>query len=122
MLSGYYPALGRDRAGFVTVAIDIPLHGPAPSNPFRIDGLERTFDLDVMPADGTMDSSGSSFIKLGNPITPRDNTRQAVVDLINLNATLMAGDIPNAGGGSINLNNSSFGVHFEHKSTSNLLI
>lgn len=81
-------------AGFVTVAIDIPLHGVAPDSQFRLPGVqERTFDLDVMPADGTIDSSGASFINLANIAVSRDNLREAVTDDINLNATLRAGDI-----------------------------
>lgn len=91
------------QAGFVTVAIDLPLHGLAASSPFSIDGMERTFDLDA-DGDGNPDSSGANFIVLQNPITTRDNNREAVADLINLNATVMASDIAIQGGGSIDLN------------------
>jgi dienelactone hydrolase len=90
-------ALGA--AGFVTVAIDLPLHGilagdPA-FGPFRQAGLERTFDLDIVGnasgappgGDGT-DPSGTHFINLASLITSRDNLRQAVADLIHLTRSL----------------------------------
>lgn len=111
-------------AGFVTVAIDLPLHGLPPNSPFRVPGVrERTFNLDLVNnttgapgPDGVADSSGTHFINLTSVITSRDNNREAVADLIDLNATLRAGDIPivNASGqptgGSINLDNTN--THF----------
>ncbi|HET7315788.1 hypothetical protein, partial [Salinisphaera sp.] len=95
------PALAA--AGFVTVAIDLPLHGLAPDAALAIDGGERTFDLDAN-GDGVVDSSGANFINLSSPITSRDNLREAVVDLIDLNATLMQGAIAVVGGDAIPLN------------------
>ena len=95
------PALAA--AGFVTVAIDLPLHGLAPDNPLAISGAERTFDLDAN-GDGVVDASGANFINLQSPITARDNNREAVADLIDLNATLRQGTISVAGGNPIALN------------------
>jgi hypothetical protein len=85
-------------AGFVTVAIDLPLHGVlgplSMSNPFYQSGNERHFELDVAtgsgsclsnPAgDGATDPSGTCFINLVSLITSRDNLRQAAADLIHL--------------------------------------
>lgn len=101
---------GLAKAGFVVVAIDLPLHGITdPANSFYdnqlFDGTgaaglkttERTFDLDLennatsAPGpDGQIDPSGSHFINLQSLVTTRDNNRQAVSDLINLAATLKA--------------------------------
>ena len=95
-------------AGFVTVAIDLPLHGligPAsPTNPFYT-SVERTFDLDLVNntsgappgGDGT-DPSGTHFINLSSLITSRDNLRQAVADLIHLTRSLGAADPMNLDG------------------------
>lgn len=91
------PALAA--AGFVTVAIDLPLHGLAPDNPLAIKGAERTFDLDAN-GDGVIDSSGANFINLTSPITSRDNNREAVADLIDLSATVREGQITVLGGGA----------------------
>jgi hypothetical protein len=91
---------------FVVVAIDQPLHGVVdPTNPFFHNQLltgtpaaalitgERTFDLDLMNnatgasgPDGVIDPSagfgGSTFVDLPNPLTGRDNLRQAESDLL----------------------------------------
>ncbi|MDA3922046.1 MAG: hypothetical protein PF501_15410 [Salinisphaera sp.] len=91
------PALAA--AGFVTVAIDLPLHGLKPTNPLAIKGAERTFDLDAN-GDGVIDSSGANFINLTSPITSRDNNREAVADLIDLSATVREGQITVLGGGA----------------------
>lgn len=74
-------------AGFVAVAIDLPLHGVMPDNPLYVPGKERTFNLDAN-GDGMIDASGINFFNLRNPITARDNSRQAVADLIDLAAML----------------------------------
>ncbi|AWN14529.1 Lipase-like protein [Salinisphaera sp. LB1] len=95
------PALAA--AGFVTVAIDLPLHGLAPGKALAIAGHERTFDLDAN-GDGVVDPSGANFINLTSPITSRDNLREAVADLIDLNATVMQGSITVVGGNAIKLN------------------
>lgn len=71
-------------AGFVSVAIDQPLHGLPPGHPLRVPGTtERTFDADL-DGDGTVDASGAYFINLTSPITSRDNIRQSVSDQIHL--------------------------------------
>ncbi len=91
---------------FVVVAIDQPLHGITdPKNPLYHNQLftgtpaaalitgERTFDLDLMNnttgapgPDGVIDPSagvgGSTFVDLPNPLTGRDNLRQAESDLL----------------------------------------
>ncbi|MGN8159546.1 hypothetical protein ACS8YF_12850 [Salinisphaera sp. SWV1] len=90
-------------AGFVTVAIDLPLHGLAPGNALAISGHERTFNLDAN-GDGAVDPSGANFISLTSPITSRDNLREAVADLIDLNATVMQSSITVVGGTAIKLN------------------
>ncbi len=91
--------------GFATVAIDLPLHGLAPTH-VLYSGTERTFDIDLannatltscaegitFPCpDGTADSSGKHFINLGNLQVTRDNLRQGVADqfaLFNALATM----------------------------------
>lgn len=91
---------------FVVAAIDQPLHGITdPTNPLFHNQLftgtpaaalitgERTFDLDLMNnttgapgPDGKIDPSagvgGSTFVDLPNPLTGRDNLRQAEADLL----------------------------------------
>jgi len=112
-------------AGFVAVAIDLPLHGLTdPTNPFYASGanplyaglslpatgsIERTFDLDVMNnatgaagADGKIDTSGASFINLANLLTTRDNLRESVADLITLVRSLPALNLDATAGGDIN--------------------
>ncbi len=76
-------------AGFVGVAIDMPLHGLDASSPLYAKGIERTFDADLVDnesgaktADGITDSSGKHFINLESLVTSRDNVRQAVADLM----------------------------------------
>lgn len=104
---------GLAQAGFVVVAIDLPLHGLTdPSNPFYRNQLfagspaaglitgERTFDLDLennttqAPGpDGSIDGSGTYFINLTSLITSRDNNRQAVADLLTLVKTVTTLDL-----------------------------
>jgi len=97
--------------GFAVVAIDQPLHGVGPTNPFYIEGTpfgpiaqERTFDVDYVNnttgapgADGVIDTSGRHSINLGSLLTARDNLRQAVADLFVLTASIPRMDL---GGGS----------------------
>jgi hypothetical protein len=71
---------------------------------------ERTFDVDIFPVtvdatgkfigkqDNVIDSSGTHFINLLNPITTRDNLRQGASDILvlakslsNLNLTNLSG-------------------------------
>ncbi len=79
------------QAGFAAVAIDLPLHGLLPGQPFYQAGKERTFDLDLINnttvapgADGMVDASGSHFINLQNLLLSRDNMRQGSADLMAL--------------------------------------
>ena len=109
---GIAPTLAA--AGFVTVAIDLPLHGITNSaNPFYGNQLfngtpasglmtgERTFDLDLLnnttgalgSPDGVTDGSGSWFINLASLITSRDNLRQSAIDVINLAKSVGALDL-----------------------------
>lgn len=103
-------------AGFVVVAIDLPLHGVTstanplyarPANPLYGGTLpagatsyERTFDLDVVNnatgaagPDGITDSSGTSFINLPSLLTSRDNLRQAAADLLALTRAIPTLDL-----------------------------
>ncbi|MDO8331524.1 MAG: hypothetical protein Q7T36_13750 [Fluviicoccus sp.] len=140
------PALAK--AGFVAVAIDLPLHGQLPTeglykNAFFTGspaaGLmadERTFDLDTgrnavpdpdpvmaVPADyetvltnnegavvgdSKTDTSGAHFIKIGSPITSRDNLRQGVSDLLTLRKSLANLDLNQDGTPDINMSQVRF--------------
>jgi hypothetical protein len=115
-------------AGFVTVAMDLPLHGVMPTdlvgeNPMlalllgaqdiaadatTIGGAtvgERHFGLTnvangfsptaVSGTDASLNGSGSLFFNLIHLQTARDNSRQAVMDLLNLNASLEFIDLDN---------------------------
>jgi pimeloyl-ACP methyl ester carboxylesterase len=84
-------------AGFVVVAIDLPLHGVTnPKDPlYATDAnpaytgiipkgtgsIERTFDLELITP-GTIDPSGSHAINLTSPLTSRDGLREGAVDLV----------------------------------------
>ena len=84
--------------GFAVIAIDQPLHGLPPGNPFYVEttpfgpiASERTFDVDYINnttgaagPDGVIDPSGAHFINLSSLLTSRDNLRQSVSDLITL--------------------------------------
>ncbi len=90
-------------AGFAVVAIDLPLHGLAPTADLY-SGIERTFDLDLVSnttgaagPDGTADSSGTHYINLSSLLTTRDNGRQAVADLFALKIALDSMDYGSAG-------------------------
>ena len=122
-------------AGFVTVAIDLPLHGVMPTDLIAgtttpifasllgakgtdISGMdaatqalviggetvaERHFGLTnvasgfsptaVSGTEAALNGSGSLFFNLIHLQTARDNSRQAVMDLLNLNASLGSFDI-----------------------------
>jgi pimeloyl-ACP methyl ester carboxylesterase len=85
-------------AGFVVVAVDLPLHGITNrSDPLYATGanplyaglglpasgsIERTFDFSTTP--GVIDPSGLHFINLTSLLTARDNLREGVADLITL--------------------------------------
>ncbi len=77
--------------GYATVAIDLPLHGITDTNSALKTSTERTFDLDLVDnktgapgPDGIIDSSGTHYINLANPLVSRDNLRQSTSDLIAL--------------------------------------
>lgn len=99
-----------------TVAIDLPLHG-VPANSAFVDVLNTEHSLSIpfaalygasaprerhfgiagtpgvpvpmnFPAPGPNDGSGAQFINLPHLTVTRDHSRQAVVDLLNLNASL----------------------------------
>ena len=108
---------GLARAGFVVVAMDLPLHGvTSKTDPFYHNQLftgspaaglitgERTFDLDLennstgAPGpDGTIDGSGTYFINLQSLITSRDNLREAVSNLLTLSKTVGTLDLDRDG-------------------------
>jgi dienelactone hydrolase len=86
--------------GIATIAIDMPLHGVTPSSelyalPFKTP-FERTFDLDlqvngqlgVPGPDFQVDTTGVNFLNLANVLVQRDNSRQAIADLIALVRTI----------------------------------
>jgi pimeloyl-ACP methyl ester carboxylesterase len=83
-------------AGFVTVAIDLPLHGLPAGHPLAVPGTtERTFLLDLVDnttqapgPDGATDPSGTHFINLPSVITSRDNLRQAAIDLVHVSRSV----------------------------------
>jgi len=93
-------------ACFIVAAIDLPLHGVVDTaSPFYMGPLERTFNVDLVnnvtgapPADGLIDPSGKHFAEnLGNPLTVRDNMRQAEADLIVFTDSLANLDIDGGG-------------------------
>jgi hypothetical protein len=99
-------------AGFVTVAVDTPLHGLTDAtSPFYNNQLffgspaqglmttERTFNLDLVNnttgaagPDGATDKSGTHFVNLVSLITSRDNLRQTEADIMHLARSLAALD------------------------------
>jgi hypothetical protein len=109
-------------AGFVVVAIDLPLHGlvPAsgtPGNPdhngfcgalanngFFAGAAERTFAADYVSnttgapgADGLVDCSGTHMVNLASLITSRDNLRQAESDILHLAKSVNGLDFDGSG-------------------------
>lgn len=89
-------------AGFMGVAIDMPLHGITDAtNPLNAantafpDDVEPTFSLDVVNnetnasgPDGITDDSGTHFINLTSLLTSRDNIRQGASNLFVLTNSL----------------------------------
>lgn len=109
-------------AGFAAVAIDMPLHGITENSSLaslRLEGVpERTFDMDYVTQnaqgsviapqpDGVQDSSGRHFINLSHLVVTRDNLRQAVSDLAQLEASLSSPSVVNL----LDANNVSFVGH-----------
>ncbi|HET6632561.1 MAG TPA: hypothetical protein VFG73_07630 [Rhodanobacteraceae bacterium] len=99
--------------GYAVIAIDLPLHGVNASSPFYIGNTpfgaiasERTFDIDVMNnqsgaagPDGVPDASGAHFINLSSLLTSRDNVRQGVADLVELEHAIGTIDVNHDGQG-----------------------
>jgi hypothetical protein len=95
-------ALAHALAGqcVATVAIDLPLHGVEPTSAFAALNVESSSLIPfgvLYGADAPRErffndpgGSGAQFINLTNLINTRDNLRQAVMDLLNLNASLDA--------------------------------
>jgi len=103
-------------AGFAAVAIDMPLHGLAPTHPLY-SGIERTFDLDFVnnttgaaSPDGTEDTSGKHYINLTNLAVTRDNVRQSTADLFALFDALTLMDY-DGDGADFDMNNVYFVGH-----------
>lgn len=108
--------------GYAVVAMDLPLHGLDSSNPFYIGNTpfaaaaqERTFNLDVMNndtgapgPDGKVDSSGSHFINLQGLLTTRDNLREGVADLVELEHSIGSMALPGQSGTAFNKSQISF--------------
>ncbi len=108
--------------GIAVVAMDLPLHGVGPSNPFYIGNTplaslasERTFDMDLINnstgapgPDGTVDPSGSHFINLQSLLTSRDNLREGVADLVELEHAIGSMALPDAPGQAFNAQQVSF--------------
>ena len=105
--------------GIATIAIDMPLHGVTPSSaayaqPFAT-SFERTFDLDfqvngqlgVPGPDGQVDTTGVNFLNLTNALVQRDNSRQAIADIIALIRTIPAIDFDGVAGPDFNAD----GIH-----------
>ncbi|MEC7814687.1 MAG: hypothetical protein VX939_00310 [Pseudomonadota bacterium] len=162
-------ALGNQLAGqcYVTVAIDLPMHGIAPrlatgaldpSLGLSVDVSQQgdgTFAASALPmnerhfgwgqdADGNptrmaystelseaVGSSAQFFLNLANLPAARDNLRQGVIDLLNLNASLVnlnaldlnnadGDDNPGTGGGDVNIGGGS-SVYFVGHSLGGIL-
>ncbi len=90
-------------AGFAVIAMDLPMHGLAPTGLFSqlflgyLNGTrrERTFGLDLLDnttgaatPDGLIDPSGQWFLNLGNLLNSRDNLMQSVADIAALRTTI----------------------------------
>jgi pimeloyl-ACP methyl ester carboxylesterase len=89
------------QANFMTVSIDLALHGitditnPLHANNTPFMDTEQTFALDLVTnatgaegPDGTVDDSGTHFINLSSLLTSRDNIRQSVSNLFVLTNSL----------------------------------
>ena len=92
-------------AGYVVIAIDMPMHGvDDETSPFYMGGLERTFDLDLINnttgapgGDMIIDPSGTHFVTLSSLQTIRDNFRQGAADLFSLVSTIPTMDFDGGG-------------------------
>ncbi len=105
-------------AGFVVVAIDLPLHGlveqvaatfpgcgvDAYNSFYNVGANERTFAADYVNnvtgapgADTFDDCSGTHFVNLSSLITSRDNLRQAESDVLHLAKSITGLDFDGSG-------------------------
>lgn len=91
-----------------TVTVDLPLHGITSDSPFAALGAENFAPLYGTDAPserhfGDPDGSGAQFINLAVLNNTRDNMRQSVMDLLNLNASLdsISTTLGNAGLGTL---------------------
>ncbi|MED5390118.1 MAG: hypothetical protein VX793_14765, partial [Pseudomonadota bacterium] len=91
-----------------TVAVDLPLHGITADSPFAALGADNVAALygDNAPSErhfGDPAGSGGQFINLAVLNNTRDNMRQSVMDLLNLNASLdsISTTLGNAGLGTL---------------------
>jgi hypothetical protein len=96
--------------GWVIAAVDLPLHGITDTTqvPLYQAANEQTFNLDLVVntsgatgPDGVIDSTGTHFINLTNPLSSRDNLRQGVVNLLALTRALPNLDLDGDGVGDI---------------------
>lgn len=96
--------------GWVIAAVDLPLHGITNTAqvPLYQAANEQTFNLDLVVnasgatgPDGVIDSTGTHFINLTNPLSSRDNLRQGVVNLLALTRALPNLDLDGDGAGDI---------------------
>ena len=89
--------------GWVIASIDLPLHGitATAGNPFYQAANEQTFNLNLVnnstgattPGDSLIDSTGTHFINLSNPLASRDNLRQGATNLLALLRALPTLDV-----------------------------
>jgi len=94
---------------YATVSIDLPQHGLIPTDAVLMGNLGETTggqrhfglkaDASGLPTGmtGTGDSSGAMYIQIPSFQGTRDNNRQAVIDLLNLNASLQFMDFSSDG-------------------------
>lgn len=97
-----------------TVAIDLPLHGVTSGNPLGAllgaDAVSSAYDPADVPVErhfGDPGGSGAQFINLGVLNNTRDNMRQSVMDMLNLNASLdsISTSLNDAGLGTLDTTN-----------------
>ena len=97
-----------------TVAIDLPLHGVTSGNPLAAllgaDAVSSAYDPADVPVErhfGDPGGSGAQFINLGVLNNTRDNMRQSVMDMLNLNASLdsISTSLNDAGLGTLDTTN-----------------
>jgi len=107
---------------YATVAMDLPLHGPTAEDDAGFMALTGEADTDqrhfgvtidaatlqptLMAANAAdSDQSGSMYINLLSFQATRDNVRQSVLDILNLNASLEFMEFTDSGNGDFDLSN-----------------